>query len=132
MLKNLKKIGCTFLAAAMMMTAMAGCSGNGGSAEQASGSAKSSGETSSAGTQAKLSGSITVAGWNDAADALSEEAKAFMKENPGTMVTVQKVDSNYTKLYSQLAANTDVPDVVQMQNRDLLALKTNIRTRGWI
>lgn len=124
MLKNFKKFGCTFMAAAMMMTAMAGCSSSSGGASSAAGSSAGGKESgSSASTAAKLSGSITVAGWNDAADALSAEAKAFMKENPGTTVTVQKVDSNYTKLYSQLAANTDVPDVVQLQNRDLLSFK---------
>ena len=123
MLKNLKKLGCTVLAAAMLMTAMAGCSGSSGGETSPAASGESTGESSAASSEAKLSGSITVAGWNDAADALSEEAKAFMKENPGTTVTVQKVDSNYTKLYSQLAANTDVPDVVQLQNRDLLSFK---------
>lgn len=82
-------------------------------------SSKSTSSASSSGSSGKLSGTITVAGWNDAADALSAEAKAFMSENPGTTVDVQKVDSNYTKLYAELAAGSGVPDVVQLQNRDL-------------
>ncbi|ADU26321.1 ABC transporter substrate-binding protein [Ethanoligenens harbinense] len=77
------------------------------------------GSTSGASSSGKLSGTISVAGWNDAADALSAEAKAFMAENPGTTVNVQKVDGNYTKLYTELAAGSGVPDVVQMQNRDV-------------
>lgn len=87
-------------------------------------SSTAAGSSAAAGsTAAKVSGSITVCGWNDAATALEAEAKEFMKENPGTTVTVQKVDSNYTKLYSQLAANANVPDVVQLQNRDMQSFK---------
>lgn len=78
----------------------------------------SAGGTSSSG---KPSGSITVAAWNDAADAMKAEAKEFMAENPGTTVTVQSVDSNYTKLYPELAAGSGVPDVVQTQNRDFMS-----------
>ena len=128
--RNFRRIGCSLIAAATMMSAMAGCSGGGTSAENSGaaasaapvGSAASADENASS-EAAKLSGTITVSGWNDAADALSAEAKEFMSENPGTTVTVQKVDSNYTKLYSQLAANSGVPDVVQLQNRDLLCFK---------
>ena len=71
MLKNLKKLGCTVLAAAMLMTAMAGCSGSSGGETSSAASGESTGESSAASSEAKLSGSITVAGWNDAADALS-------------------------------------------------------------
>lgn len=124
MLKNgFKKIGCTLMAATMMMTAMAGCAGSSSGSASSSGSTGTATSTGAANTAAKVSGTITVAGWNDAADALSAEAKEFMSENPGTTVTVQKVDSNYTKLYSQLAANSGVPDVVQLQNRDLQCFK---------
>lgn len=121
MKKSLKQIGCTLIAATMLMSAMAGCSG--GSSSSSSAAATGTANTGTSSAAAKLSGTITVSGWNDAADALSAEAKEFMSENPGTTVTVQKVDSNYTKLYSQLAANTDVPDVVQLQNRDLQSFK---------
>jgi lactose/L-arabinose transport system substrate-binding protein len=107
--KGWKKAGCTFLAAMMAVSVFAGCSQD--STESSS--------TAASGSTGKLSGSITVASWNDAADAMQAEAEAFMKKNPGTTVTVQKVDGNYTKLFSQLAANSDVPDVVQLQNRDL-------------
>lgn len=87
----------------------------------AGGCSKSSSGTSSStsSSSGKLSGSITVAAWNDAATSMQAEAKEFMAQNPGTTVTVQSVDSNYTKLYAELAANQGVPDVVQMQNRDL-------------
>lgn len=113
MKKGLKKVSCSLIAATMILSTMAGCSGGG----------KSASSTGTGSASGKPSGSITVSGWNDAADALSAEAKEFMSENPGTTVTVQRVDSNYTKLYSQLAANQDVPDVVQLQNRDVLNFK---------
>jgi lactose/L-arabinose transport system substrate-binding protein len=118
----LKKAGCSLLAAAMMLSSMAGCS-NGGSSESSAAGAKNSAGSATSSSAAKLSGSITLAAWNDAATAMSAEAKAFMEKNPGTTVTIQKVDSNYTKLYSQLAANSGVPDVVQLQNRDLQSFK---------
>lgn len=117
MKKNLGKKICSVALAATMLSSAAllgGCSSGG------SGSASSTGGGASSGSSAgKLSGSITVCGWNEAAAALKEEAKQFMKENPGTKVTVQTVDSNYTKLYSELAANSGVPDVVTIQNRDV-------------
>ncbi|MCH3972918.1 MAG: sugar ABC transporter substrate-binding protein [Oscillospiraceae bacterium] len=116
MKKEFVKIGCGVLAAAMLTVSLAGCGDSGTTSSSAA--AASTGSSS-----AKLSGSITVAGWNDAATALTAEAKEFMKENPGTTVTVQNVDSNYTKLYSELAANANVPDVVQIQNRDMQSFK---------
>lgn len=123
---NWKRIGCTVLSAILMMSAATGCSG-GSTAGSASSVAAAGTENSAAAPASseapKLSGSITISSWNDAADAMAAEAKEFMAENPGTTVTVQKVDSNYTKLYSQLAAGTGVPDVVQMQNRDFQNFK---------
>lgn len=107
----------------MMLTSMAGCSGGGSASSAAASSAAASGAVETSSASAKLSGTITLAAWNDAATAMQAEAKAFMEKNPGTTVTVQKVDSNYTKLYSQLAANSGVPDVVQLQNRDLQSFK---------
>lgn len=86
---------------------------------------------SSSASSEKLSGSITVAGWNDAYTSLKAEAEAFMKKNPGTTVKALSVDSNYTKLYSELAANSGVPDVVQMQNRDLASF-VNKYPNAWL
>ena len=129
MLKNnWKKFGSMVLTATIMMSAVVGCSSsNSGTSTTSSAAEVASAESASASTAsseaAKLSGTITVAAWNDAADAMSAEAKEFMSENPGTTVTVQKVDSNYTKLYAQLAAGTGVPDVVQTQNRDFQNFK---------
>lgn len=130
--RNLRRAGCALIAAVTMASAVAGCAGSTtpaassapAAAAPASSAAGSSGSAAeSSGSAAKVSGTITVCGWNDAADALSAEAKEFMSENPGTTVTVQKVDSNYTKLYSELAANSGVADVVQLQNRDLQCFK---------
>lgn len=112
-----KKIGkriCSILLAATMFSSTALLASGCTSSDSSSKSAKS---TSSA--PGKLSGSITVCGWNQAASALKANAKQFMTENPGTTVTVQTVDSDYTKLYSELAANSGVPDVVTIQNRDV-------------
>lgn len=108
-----KKICSTALALSLAVSIAAvtgGCSNNTPSSNGGASSASSA--------TAKLSGSITVAAWNDAATSMKAEAKEFMSENAGTTVTVQSVDSNYTKLYAELAANSGVPDVVQTQNRD--------------
>ena len=85
----------------------------------------------SAKAAAKLSGSITEASWNDAATAMKAEATAFMKQNPGTKVTILSVDSSYTKLYSELAAGVNVPDVVQTQNRDFQSFY-NKYPKAWL
>jgi lactose/L-arabinose transport system substrate-binding protein len=82
-------------------------------------------------TSTKLSGTITVASWNDAATAMQAEAKEFMSENAGTTVTVLSVDSNYTKLYPELAAGSGVPDVVQTQNRDFMSFY-NKYPKAWL
>lgn len=132
MMQSKKKVLNTALAAALSLAVAvtaAGCSGgssggssSGSSSSSESSGAGSSGSSSSASSAAsKLSGTITEASWNDAADAMQAEAKEFMAENPGTTVTVLSVDSNYTKLYAELAAASGVPDVVQTQNRDFMA-----------
>lgn len=114
MKRKLGKKICGIVIAVSMFSSVAvlagGCSGSSISTTGSEGASSSTG---------KLSGSITVCGWNEAAAALKEQAKQFMSKNPGTTVTVQTVDSNYTKLYSQLAAGSGVPDVVTIQNRDV-------------
>lgn len=114
-----KRLLAVTLAAACMVSSLAGCAGTSSGAS----SAAASGAASNAGSQApaKLSGTITVASWNNAADVLSAIAKKYMAENPGTTVTVNYVDSDYTKLYPALAAGTGVPDVFQTQARDFPA-----------
>jgi lactose/L-arabinose transport system substrate-binding protein len=97
-----------------------------------SGCSKTNPSSSKAGTSsAKLSGTITVASWNDAATAMQAEAKQFMSDNAGTTVTVLSVDSNYTKLYTELAAGSGVPDVVQTQNRDFMSFY-NKYPKAWL
>jgi lactose/L-arabinose transport system substrate-binding protein len=93
------------------------------------GCAKKADNTTSGST--KLSGTITVASWNDAATAMQAVAKEFMSENPGTTVNVLSVDSNYTKLYTELAAGSGVPDVVQTQNRDFASFY-NKYPKAWL
>lgn len=129
-MKNLswKKICSAALAvslAASVAAVTGGCSSNSSSqpaatstAPEASTAAAASADSTASAAATKLSGSITVAAWNDAATSMKAEAAAFMKENAGTTVTVQSVDTNYTKLYTELAAGSGVPDVVQTQNRD--------------
>jgi lactose/L-arabinose transport system substrate-binding protein len=116
--KSLKILGAA-MASLVVLTSvsLAGCS------------KKPSATTSSA--SGKLSGTITEASWNDAATAMQAEAKQFMSDNPGTTVTIQSVDSNYTKLYAELAAGSGVPDVVQTQNRDFLSFY-NKYPKAWL
>jgi len=120
--KSLRVVGIVLAALLSLSTVtLSGC-------QKAATPASSTAGTSSA---AKLSGTITVASWNDAATAMQAEAKQFMSDNPGTTVTVLSVDSNYTKLYPELAAGSGVPDVVQTQNRDFSSFY-NKYPKAWL
>ncbi len=64
-----------------------------------------------------LSGEIKITAWNSSYTAVVEGAKQFMEMHPEAKITVEQVADN-TKLYTQLAAGTGVPDIMQFQNRD--------------
>lgn len=67
--------------------------------------------------QADLSGDIKITSWNSSFTAIEAGAKKFMELHPEAKITVEKVADN-TKLYTQLATGTGVPDIMQFQNRD--------------
>jgi lactose/L-arabinose transport system substrate-binding protein len=117
MVRNRKRFVNVALSAILTLSLAAMTGGCSTSSPSSSSSKASTASTAST----KLSGTITEASWNDAATAMKAEAAEFMAENPGTTVTVQSVDSNYTKLYAELAAGSGVPDVVQTQNRDFMS-----------
>jgi lactose/L-arabinose transport system substrate-binding protein len=84
------------------------------------------GSSSGANTGNKDNGSsepvtITVAAWNDAEDALKAEIPGFNKKYPNIKVNIQYVDTGYTKIMPELASGSNVPDIVQTQNRDFPA-----------
>lgn len=62
-------------------------------------------------------GSITITAWNSSYTAAVEGAKRFMELHPEATIKVEQVADN-TKLYTQLATGTGVPDIMQFQNRD--------------
>lgn len=64
-----------------------------------------------------LSGEITVTAWNSSYTAIVEGAKQFMEMHPEAKINVEQVADN-TKLFTQLATGTGVPDIMQFQNRD--------------
>jgi lactose/L-arabinose transport system substrate-binding protein len=74
------------------------------------------------------SGDIHVASWNNAADNLTEIAKAFNEKNKGAgkgQVIIDYADSDYSKLLPAMAAGNGVPDIFQTQNRDIQAFYNN-------
>lgn len=64
-----------------------------------------------------LSGEITVTAWNSSYTAVVEGAKQFMEMHPEAKINIEQVADN-TKLFTQLATGTGVPDIMQFQNRD--------------
>lgn len=79
-------------------------------------SQKELGQSSSSGDE--VSGEITVASWNLAADSLTETAKKFMEKYPETKVKIEYVTSDYNKIIPPLTAGKGAPDVIQIQQRD--------------
>src|SRR3712207_2738103 len=71
------------------------------------------------GQQQGASGSINVASWNIAADALKETIPAFKKQNSGADVTVQYIDFDYSQLTPRLQAGAGAPDVFSVAQQDL-------------
>lgn len=68
--------------------------------------------------ESNLAGTITITSWNSSYTAIVEGAKQFMAMHPEATINVEQVSDN-TKLYTQLATNTGVPDIMQFQNRDM-------------
>lgn len=65
------------------------------------------------------SGSITVAAWNLAADALEAEVKeSFSKQYSDINVTIQRVSDSYEQITPRLQTGSGAPDIVQIQQRD--------------
>jgi len=81
------------------------------------------GGSSSTANKSDSAGPVTikVAAWNDAADSLKAEIEGFQKKYPDIKVEMQYVDNNYTKIMPRLASGSEVPDVIQTQNRDFPA-----------
>ena len=87
-------------------------------AEESANDAEETEGTENAGESSwDLSGEITVTAWNSSYTAIVEGAKQFMEMHPEATITVEQVADN-TKLFTQLAAGTGVPDIMQFQNRD--------------
>ena len=64
--------------------------------------------------ESNLAGTITITSWNSSYTAIVEGAKQFMAMHPEATINVEQVSDN-TKLYTQLATNTGVPDIMQFQ-----------------
>ncbi|PPA69634.1 ABC transporter substrate-binding protein [Jeotgalibacillus proteolyticus] len=82
------------------------------------GCSSDSGSGSNAGEDGEISGEITVAAWNLAADSLSETAENFMEEYPDATVTIEYTTSDYNSIIPPLTAGRGAPDIVQVQQRD--------------
>lgn len=110
-----KKVLCLLLTG-ILATSIAACGGTSSKPAPQS----SDGNTKSTGKD------IHVASWNNAADNLSEIAKAFNEKNSGKgKVIIDYSDSDYSKLKPALAAGNGVPDIFQTQNRDIPAFYNN-------
>jgi lactose/L-arabinose transport system substrate-binding protein len=112
---KLKRTFLSVLSSVMIMSMLSACS-SGGSApvDQKAGDKP---KEQAAGNDIK--GEITVASWNDAADALEAEIPGFNKKYPNIKVNVQRVTSKYDKIIPPLTAGTGAPDIIQTQQRDL-------------
>lgn len=123
----------TVMAMAVLSTVFLGaCGGNSAEQSAASSSAKQETATAELGPEAgsstvsgekqqeeeyDLSGTITVTAWNSSYTAIVEGANKFMEMHPEAKINVEQVADN-TKLFTQLATGTGVPDIMQFQNRD--------------
>jgi lactose/L-arabinose transport system substrate-binding protein len=103
-----KRVLTQALSLTMGLSLLTACS-SGGSTSSAEKTKEQGGE---------VKGEITVAAWNDAADALEAEIPGFEKKYPGIKVTVQRVTSSYDKIIPPLTAGVGAPDIVQIQARD--------------
>lgn len=117
-----KAVLSCLLAMVCFVSFLSGCSGaaasGGSSAVASSTAAEGAGSSEGAAEGAGLEGELQVAAWTQAATALEQVAEKFTADNPGVTITVNQVDSTYTKLYPSLASGIDVPDVFQVQQTD--------------
>ena len=109
-MKKMKKLLALTLTVLIAVSCLAAC----GSEEKPTSNSPESAD-------GKLSGEITVWSWNAAADALTEIAELYMEKNPGTLIHVEYVDSDYEKLRPVLTSGIGVPDVFTTQQRDFPA-----------
>lgn len=98
-----------FLIATIIVGLLSACSSK---------NASQSGSSQLSSTEGEVSGEITVASWNLAADSLTETAKKFMEKYPKAKVKVEYVTSDYNKIIPPLTAGKGAPDVIQIQQRD--------------
>jgi lactose/L-arabinose transport system substrate-binding protein len=101
-----KRYFSTFLIVVMLLSLLSACSGK----STASGDA----ELKKKSPEGEVSGEITVASWNLAADSLKEEAENFMKKYPKAKVNIEYVTSDYKGITPPLILGKGAPDVMQI------------------
>lgn len=106
----MKKHFSIFLSLVMIISILSACSGGKTSSND--------GALPKKAPDKELSGEITVASWNLAADSLSETAKNFMKKYPKTKIKIEYVTSDYNSIIPPLTSGKGAPDVLQIQQRD--------------
>ncbi|TCN28157.1 ABC transporter substrate-binding protein [Mesobacillus foraminis] len=107
-----KRYFSVVLAAVMLISILSACSGGGKST-----SGTEAGLEKEA-PEGEVSGEITVASWNLAADSLTEEAENFMKKYPKAKVKIEYVTSDYNSITPPLTSGKGAPDIMQIQQRD--------------
>jgi lactose/L-arabinose transport system substrate-binding protein len=110
----MKGLGYKSTIGLLLLSVLAGCSGG---PDNAAGK-PDSGNNQTALSATDLKGDISVAAWNDAADALEASIPGFNKKYPNVKVNIQRVTASYDKIIPPLTAGTGAPDVLQIQQRD--------------
>ncbi|WP_160724271.1 ABC transporter substrate-binding protein [Bacillus sp. USDA818B3_A] len=105
-----KRYFSIFIAVIMLISLLSACSGGKTTAGE-EGLEKTA-------PKGEVSGEITVASWNLAADSLKEEAANFMKKYPKAKVKIEYVTSDYKSITPPLTSGKGAPDVMQIQQRD--------------
>src|SRR5665647_1445130 len=113
---KMKKLFCVLLTG-VMVASLSACSSKDG---------KSTGDITTKESTKSTGKDIHIASWNNAADNLTEIAKAFNLTHEGSgKVIIDYADSDYSKLKPTLASGSGVPDIFQTQNRDIPAFYNN-------
>jgi lactose/L-arabinose transport system substrate-binding protein len=105
-----KRYFSIFLIVVLLLSVLSACSGKSTAGGEAELKKKS--------PEGEVSGEITVASWNLAADSLKEEAENFMKKYPKAKVNIEYVTSDYKSITPPLTSGKGAPDVMQIQQRD--------------
>ncbi|MBU3186246.1 ABC transporter substrate-binding protein [Clostridium estertheticum] len=113
---RIKKIFC-LLITGIMLTSLSACGKK---------DSKSTVSTTTQESTKSTGKDIHIASWNNAADNLTTIAKAFNVTHKGSgKVIIDYADSDYSKLKPTLASGSGVPDIFQIQNRDIPAFYNN-------